>query len=166
MDKEVRDRKIAKMAATGMSLRKISKELEKGGEKLSHTVVGDILQKPEVKEIIEKEKNRLAQIIPQCVTNYEYWVKNAKMFHDPKAQEIGFRATTKVLESHGLVSGAPSVQVKITISQTEVTVSPVIQRMLENFMGKLDEAQPVKPEAIEVDYEVIPGGQTPDVRTD
>ena len=166
--KEVRNTKIAKMKARGMGPTKIHEELQKTGEQLSVEGVKKVLTRPEVRELIEKEKSRLTALVPEAVTNYDHWVKNARMFHLKEDKEIAFKATTKVLESHGLVSGAPSEQVKITIQQSEVILSPVIESMLAGFMGKLREAKPIEPSTIDVEYEVVnePENTQEDVRED
>ena len=155
MDQSVRNGKIAKMTARGISAVKISKELKKMGEELSPSGVKKVLTKADVKEILDKEKLKLTEIFPEAVRNFDHWIRNARVFHDKTDKEIAYRATTKILESHGLVSGAPSEQVKITIQQSEVILSPVLEKMLAGFMDKLSEAKPIEPKAIDVVYEVL-----------
>jgi hypothetical protein len=156
MDQEVRNTKIAKMKAVGLSKRKISEELKRTGENLSVGGVAKVLAKTEVKAIIESEKGRLASQIPQCVTNYEHWIKNARVFHDKTDKDIAFRATTKVLESHGMISGATADQVKISITQNDVFLSPVVEKILEGFMGNILNAPNPKPALVEaIDAEII-----------
>ena len=139
-----------------MSLSEVSTELKKVGEVLSVSGIKKVLTRSEVKDIIDREKSRLTNLIPEAITNFEYWVRNAKMFDDKTDREIGYRTTLKVLESHALVSGAPSESIKVTINQSEVILSPVIEKMLAGFMGKLSEAKPIEPTTIDVEYEILP----------
>jgi lambda repressor-like predicted transcriptional regulator len=153
-DTSVRDRKIAKMHVRGMSQRKISRELEKEGVSLTQRGVGKILSRESVQEIIKAERHKLAEMVPEAVNNYNHWVRNARMFHDKTDKEIAFRATTKVLESHGLVSGAQSEQVKIVINQGDIVLSPVIEKVLGSFMQRFAEAKPLEA-ALDVEFEPV-----------
>jgi hypothetical protein len=147
--------KIGKMSARGFKPKQISEELTKMGEEITPKEVTSILKQTETKNVIEQERERIASLIPKCVENYDFWITKAKRFQDDKQREIAFRATTKVLESHGLVSGAPSEQVKISINKQEITLSPVVEKLLEGFMDKLRAVKPVEPEYTDVEFEVI-----------
>lgn len=133
-----RDAKIAKLAATGLSLSKIAEETKKNNNPIKKSRVYTILQKPDIKALMEKEQQRLAGLIPKAVKNYETWVNNAHLYSDRADKDIAFKATTKVLESHGLVSGAPSNSVQIMINSGNTIISPVIQELLNGFMGKIN----------------------------
>lgn len=143
------------MAARGIPATKISTELAKMGDTASPQVVRTTISRQDIKELIDKEKSRLADLIPEAVNNFDYWVKNARMFHDKVDKDIGYKATTKILESHALVSGAPSESIRVTINQSEVILSPVIEKMLAGFMDNFSKAVPIEPKPIDVDYEII-----------
>jgi predicted transcriptional regulator len=152
--KDVRNTRMAKMAARGMSQQKIANAMTEMGDPISQRGVGIALALPEVKEIIAREKARLMEMVPSAVTNYDHWIRNAKMFSDKTDKEIAFRATTKILESHGLVSGNVSEQVKITINQNDIQLSPVISNILNSFMKQFSEAKPNE-RVIDVEFQAV-----------
>jgi len=146
---KLRDLNIAKLSATGMSKPKIVDQMNKDGWDISEHMVKYALSKEEVKEIVERERTRLMSLVPQAVKNYERWVTRAHSYKDKSDKEIAFKATTKVLESPGLLSGTPSQQINILMNSGNAIVSPVIEGLLKIFMDNLKQTEVIEGEIVE-----------------
>jgi hypothetical protein len=132
---DVRDINIAKLRAAGVTQAKIAEHTG-----LSLPGVRYVLAKEQVQAMIEQEQSRLAALMPSAMDNYEKTDK-----------EIAYRATTKVLESHGLLPGNQSVVIQ-QFNTKNTIISPVLERVLEEYGKKLR-----PPEIIDVDFEEIEG---------
>jgi hypothetical protein len=143
---DVRDTEIAKMRAAGVTQAKIAEHTG-----LSIPGVRYVLAKEQVQAMIEQEQSRLAALMPSAMDNYEHWVNKAKTFHDKTDKEIAFRATTKVLESHGLLPGNQSVVIQ-QFNTKNTIISPILEKVLEEYGKKLR-----PPEVIDVDFEEVNG---------
>lgn len=146
---KLRDLNIAKLSATGLSKPKIVNQMKTVGWDISESTVKYVLKRDDIKEIIDQERTRLMSLVPQAVKNYERWVNNAHGYRDKSDKEIAFKATTKVLESPGLLSGTPSTQINLMMNSGNTIVSPVIEGMLKLFMDSL------KPEIVEAEFESV-----------
>lgn len=144
-----RDVAIAKMGAAHMSLSEIAEETKKYDHPVKKSRIHNILQKPDIKELMEKEQQRLATLVPEAVKNYEEWVTNARSYTDRADKDIAFKATTKVLESHGLISGSPSQSIQVLINTGNTIISPVIGELLSGFMNKINS------EVFDAEYEDV-----------
>lgn len=138
----VRDQAVAKMRAAGATQKDIA---EKTG--LSIPGVKYVLAKEQVQAMIEQEQSRLAALMPNAMDNYETWVKKATSYHDKTDKEIAFRATTKVLESVGILPGAQSVVITNIVNKNTI-ISPMMEKVLEEFGNRLREV-----DVIDVDFE-------------
>lgn len=141
---------IAKMAATGLSVPKIKNEMNKIGWTVSEKIITHAMSKEEIKQMIEQERGRLFNLVPQAVKNYEKWINRAHDYKDKSDKEIAFKATTKVLESPGLLSGTPSQQINVLMNSGNTIISPVIEGLLKTFMDSLKQT-----EVIEGEFEQI-----------
>ena len=144
---DIRDMEIAKMRAAGVAQSKIAEHTG-----LSVQGVKYVLAKEQVQAMIEQEQSRLAALMPDAMDNYEKWVKKAHLYHDKTDKEIAYRATTKVLESHGLLPGNQSVVIQQFNNKTTI-ISPVLEKVLAEYGNSLR-----KVDAIDVDFEEINGG--------
>lgn len=139
---EVRDTLVAKMRAAGATQKSIAEQTG-----LSIPGVRYVLAKEQVQAMIEEEQSHLAALMPTAMDNYEKWITKAHNYHDKTDKEIAFRATTKVLESVGLVSGAPSVIIQ-NITNKNTIISPTMERVLAEYGNKLR-----KVDVVDVEYE-------------
>ena len=144
-----RNTQIAKLTAMGLSQNKVAKEMEKEGWHVTKNVVNDVMQKPDIRLIMEQERERLISLVPKAVSNYKTWIDKAQTYRDKTDKEIAFKATTKVLESNGLVSGTPSTQIQIMNNSGNTLVSPIIEGLLKMFVDKLNNADIIDGEVIE-----------------
>ena len=112
---EVRDTLVAKMRAAGATQKSIAEQTG-----LSIPGVRYVLAKEQVQAMIEQEQSRLAALMPNAMNNYETWVKKATSYHDKTDKEIAFRATTKVLESVGILPGAQSVVITNIVNKNTI----------------------------------------------
>jgi hypothetical protein len=144
-----RDTKMAKIAATGISQSKIVGEMKKEGWTVTKATVNHALQKPNIKLIMEEEREKLISLVPKAVSNYKNWIDKATTYRDKTDKEIAFKATTKVLESNGLVSGTPSTQIQIMNNSGNTIVSPIIEGLLKMFVDKLNTVDVIDAEVVE-----------------
>ena len=147
---KLRDLNIAKLAATGLSQPKIINTMNTEGWNVSKAIVKYALSKDEIKKVIEEERTRLLSLVPQAVKNYERWITRAHGYKDKTDKQIAFQATTKVLESPGLLSGTPSQQINVLMNSGNTIVSPVIEGLLKIFMDSLKQT-----EVIEANFEPV-----------
>jgi hypothetical protein len=143
-----RDTKIAKIAATGLSQSKVATAMKKEGWDINKTTVNHVLQKPNIKLIMEQEREKLISLVPKAVSNYKNWIDKATTYRDKTDKEIAFKATTKVLESNGLVSGTPSTQIQIMNNSGNTLVSPIIEGLLKMFVSKLNDVDVIEGEVV------------------
>jgi hypothetical protein len=54
-------------------------------------------------------------------------------------REVAYKASTKVLESTGILNGAPSTLVQILYNDNKTIISPVIMGLLKDFTSKIAE---------------------------
>lgn len=144
---DVRDTEIAKMRAAGVTQAKIAEHTG-----LSIPGVRYVLAKEQVQAMIEQEQSRLAALMPSAMDNYEKWVTKAHTYHDKTDKEIAFRATTKVLESHGLLPGNQSVVIQ-QFNTKNTIISPILERVLEEYGKKLR-----PPDVVDVEFEDVENG--------
>lgn len=143
---DVRDINIAKLRAAGVTQAKIAEHTG-----LSIPGVRYVLAKEQVQAMIEQEQSRLAALMPTAMDNYEKWVNKAHQYHDKTDKEIAYRATTKVLESHGLLPGNQSVVIQ-QFNTKNTIISPVLEKVLEEYGKRLRE-----PEVLDVEFEDVQG---------
>ena len=139
-----RDMKIAQMRAKGVSYQKIGDEVG-----LQKSRVAVICGREDVKEIIESEQRRLVSLVPTAVDNYKKWINAGQITNDKDMRDISFKATTKVLESTGILNGTPSTLVNILYNDNKVIISPVIMGLLKEFTGKMAEFDIIEGEIAE-----------------
>lgn len=164
--KEIVKKRNNKLAAAGTTIRdmNIAKERAAGLKKseicrnhgLSRHGLDDILNRPDVKKMIETELVLLAQTLPAARDNYDKWIRNAHQYQNPTDKEIGFKATTKVLEQFGVLSDRPSVVVNNIINAEVQVVPPIVRKMLDNFLVGLKQF-----DAIDAEFEEVKDDQVP-----
>ena len=140
----VRDVEIGKMRAAGATYEKIGQDVGLGKSR-----VAVICERDDVKAIIEGEQKRLVSLVPTAVDNYRAWINKGSITTNKDEREVAFKASTKVLESTGILNGAPSTLVQILYNDNKTIISPVIKTLLDEFVGKLT--------AFNEDTEVIDG---------
>ena len=133
-----RDYEIAKLRAHGFSLREISNELKKKGETICKSTISNICEKEDVKALIENEQRKLVELVPTAVKNYRKWIDAGQITNSKEEREISYKATTKVLESTGILNGAPSTLVNILYQENQTIISPIIKNLLSEFTNKLN----------------------------
>ena len=102
-----RDLEIAVKRASGQSLREIGEQVG-----LSKSRVDAICKREDVRTIIETEQKRLVQLVPTAIDNYKTWISKGSITNNKDEREVAFKASTKALESTGILNGAPSVLIQ------------------------------------------------------
>ena len=77
------------------------------------------MRKEEIRELVERESQRLLNAIPRAASNMVGLVDNFATEQDIDVKKMGYDATKKVLEAPGLIgSTTPSVQIgKMVVNQ-------------------------------------------------
>ena len=127
-----RDVEIAVKRASGQSLREIGEQVG-----LSKSRVDAICKREDVRTIIETEQKRLVQLVPTAIDNYKTWISKGSITNNKDEREVAFKASTKVLESTGILNGAPSVLIQNVYNDNKTIISPVIMTLLKEFTGKM-----------------------------
>ena len=127
-----RDIEIAKKRAAGESYRQISAEVG-----LAKSRVETICKRDDVKSIIEREQKRLIELAPSALDNYKHWISKGIITNNKDEREVAFKASTKVLESTGILNGTPSAIVNILYNDNKTIISPVIMGLLSEFTKKM-----------------------------
>jgi hypothetical protein len=139
---------VAKLKAIGQSDREIAETVGK-----SQGRVYQIRQREDIKLLIEEEQTRLASLVPKAVDNFKSYIENAVTSKDKTDKEIGFRATQKLLESTGILNNQPSHLVQILYNDNKTIISPIIEKLMGNFMDKFNIEDPTdKEQAIDAEY--------------
>lgn len=131
-DTTVRDAKIAKLLAKGKTYREVGQEVG-----LGKSTIAVISKRDDVKAQIEQEQKRLVSLVPTAVNNYKRWIEQGQVTNDKDTRDIAFKASTKVLESTGILNGTPSTLVNILYNDNKTIISPVIMDLLKDFSGRL-----------------------------
>ena len=153
----VRDVKIAKMRAAGVTYEKIGKEVGVGTSR-----VAVICGREDVKGIIESEQKRLVSLVPTAIDNYKHWIGKGQITSNKDEREVAYKASTKVLESTGILNGAPSTLINVLYNDNKTIISPVIMTLLKEFTGKMssfDDEDIVDGEVIEDEETEIETGE-------
>ena len=146
----VRDVEIGKMRAAGMPYQAIGDAVGLGKSR-----VAVICERDDVKAIIENEQKRLVSLVPSAVDNYKTWIMRGSTTNNKDEREVAYKASTKVLESTGILNGAPSTLVQILYNDNKTIISPVIMGLLKDFTSKIAEIPDI-PEIPETnDSEII-----------
>lgn len=127
-----RDVEIGVLKASGMSFKHIG---EKVG--ISKSRAEAICKRDDVKSIIETEQKRLVSLVPTAIDNYKAWISKGAITNNKDEREVAFKASTKVLESTGILNGAPSTLVNILYNDNKTIISPVIMTLLKEFTDKM-----------------------------
>jgi predicted XRE-type DNA-binding protein len=138
-------KQIAKAIAGGQSQGEIAKDLGVSQPTISHLV-----NKGDVKALIEAETLKLLDAVPQAVENLKALVNEMPDIpkKETKRRELAYKASTEVLKTAGLLPTPIQSQTLINIYAENLFASPLI----ETFLALLKE-QMNMPEPGEVDYE-------------
>ncbi len=139
-----RDMAIAMMKARGMSYREIGGEVSLGKSR-----VAAICKRDDVRTVIEQEQKRLVSLVPSAVDNYKSWIGQGSITRDKDLRDISFKASTKVLESAGLLAGNASIMIQNVYNDNKQIISPVIMQLLGEFSKKLSDFDDV----VDAEYE-------------
>jgi hypothetical protein len=128
-----RDMTIAMLRAKDVSMRKIGAEVGIGKSR-----VAAICKRDDVRSVIETEQRRLVSLVPSAVDNYKAWISKGSITNDKDMRDIAFKASTKVLESTGLLTGNASIQIQNVYNNNNTVISPVIMNLLGEFSKSLN----------------------------
>jgi transposase-like protein len=123
--------KIAKALTAGESQTAIARTLG-----VSQSTISRLVNKGDVKALIERESLRLLEAIPQAVENLKALVN--EMPNIPKKEikrlEPSLKATIKMLESAGMLNTpSPSPTFVNIVNAGTTIISPVIERILQQI---------------------------------
>ena len=144
-----RDMTIAMLRAKDVSMRKIGAEVGIGKSR-----VAAICKRDDVRSVIETEQRRLVSLVPSAVDNYKAWISKGSITNDKDMRDIAFKASTKVLESTGLLTGNASIQIQNVYNNNNTVISPVIMNLLGEFSKSLNSFDDVN-EVIDGEFEEL-----------
>ena len=129
-------KRVVQELALGKSQSSIAKEVG-----LHSTQVCRFANRDDIVKLIEAESFRLYEAVPDAVQNVKDLI--AEMKHIPKNEtkrrELGYKASTDVLKSAGILPTAVQSQTFIDIkTQTNIQlVPPIVQELLEKHLEGL-----------------------------
>ena len=121
--------KVAKMLAVGEAQTKVAKQIG-----VDQSTISRFANKDEAQKLIEEEKLKLAEVIPDAVQNVKDLVGEMKDIpkDDIKRRELSYKATTDALKATNVF---PSPQYANNIyndnSQHNTVITPAFQQFLD-----------------------------------
>ena len=149
MDTEQTAELIARRAA-GEPLREIAEHIGS-----STTAVHRAANKPDVKEKIDKaQRELLGDTMDKAISNIKSVVASYPKYEESENKPfaaLSLKYSSKVLESAGLLPSASlSLHVQNIYNSNQITITPIVQRLLESHRQTL---LTPPPDIIDVDYE-------------
>jgi hypothetical protein len=133
LDKAVVKKKVVQRLALGEAQAGIAKDTG-----IHPSQVCRFAKREDVKALIEKERFRLAEAVPDAVQNVKTLVREFSNIppKETKQRELSYKATADLLRAYGVFPSPVQSQTLIWNSQTTI-VSPLIQKILESMASNL-----------------------------
>ncbi|MBI5967915.1 MAG: helix-turn-helix domain-containing protein [Deltaproteobacteria bacterium] len=134
---------VVKAVVAGQSQEEIGRTLG-----VSQSTISRLINKKDVKDLLEAETLKLLESVPAAVENIRDLVEEMKRIpkKEVKRRELSYKATIELLKTAGLLPTPLQAQTLINIYKTQnLILTPIVQKMIDHML------QPV-PEPEEPDY--------------
>ena len=133
---EVRNAIVASIAQ-GKSQMETAKET-----RVSVSTISRLVKKPDIRELIEEQRERLSSGLPQAAANVLSLINGMQSATDTRSKELGYKASSDLLKSFGLFpSATPSIAVTQIYNESAVIVSPELARQIRDAWNKTPEGE-------------------------
>ena len=133
---EVRNAIVASIAQ-GKSQMETAKET-----RVSVSTISRLVKKPDIRELIEDQRERLSSGLPQAAANVLSLINGMESAPDTRSKELGYKASSDLLKSFGLFpSATPSIAVTQIYNENAVIVSPELARQIRDAWNKTPEGE-------------------------
>lgn len=109
---------------------------------VSVSTVHRLIQKPDIKALIEEQRGRLSSGLPKAAENVLSLIEKMDTAPDARSKELSYKASSDLLKSFGLFpSATPSIAVTQIYNENAVIVSPELARHIRDAWNKSKEGE-------------------------